>query len=295
MAHAELIFGTVQLGQPYGAANRTGMPSDDAARHLIHKAIDLGVTSFDTARAYGVAEERLGEALEGSRAKLAHVVTKLSPTNGETEQSILASRAALKRDQLETLMLHRAEQIEHPEIWSDLIHRKSAGEVKRLGASVQSPHELGRVLMKSDVAHVQLPCNILDWRWRVPEVQTAISYRDDVTYHVRSAFLQGLLAAGLEANWPEIEGVDPEHIVTGLEKLRLDFGRSSLADLCLAYLRAQDWIDGIVVGMENEDQLVANVQLFATEPLTHKQCTIAEDRLPRLPEQLLNPALWPKS
>ena len=29
------------------------------------------------------------------------------------------------------------------------------------------------------------------------------------------------------------------------------------ADLCLAYVRGQSWIDGVVVGMETEDQLEA--------------------------------------
>ncbi len=293
MAHAQLIFGTVQLGQPYGAANVTGMPDDEAATHLIHRALDLGVSSFDTARAYGLAEERLGAALESSAAKLAHVITKLSPVSNEAVANIQASLLALRSPTIETLLLHRADQMDNADIWDGLCARHNEGVVGRLGASVQIPQELIRALRNPNIEHIQMPGNILDWRWRSDEVRTALARRPDVIIHVRSAFLQGLLAAGLQAHWPEVDGVDPEQIVSALAHLTHEFGRQSAADLCLAYLRAQDWIDGIVVGMETEAQLVGNVGLFAKTPLSPGQCAIAEDMLPRLPEQFLNPALWP--
>ena len=66
------------------------------------------------------------------------------------------------------------------------------------------------------------------------------------------------------------------------------------ADLCLAYARGQDWIDGVVVGMETEAQLDANLRLFVRPPLTAQECEAMAQRLPRVPEQLLNPALWPR-
>jgi aryl-alcohol dehydrogenase-like predicted oxidoreductase len=66
-----------------------------------------------------------------------------------------------------------------------------------------------------------------------------------------------------------------------------------VADLCLAYLRAQDWIDGIVVGMENESQLEANWRLFARESLTADDCERIVRAAPIVPVALLDPAQWP--
>ncbi len=40
---------------------------DDAARAVVHAALDEGLTLFDTARGYGSSEERLGRLLEGRR------------------------------------------------------------------------------------------------------------------------------------------------------------------------------------------------------------------------------------
>lgn len=43
--------------------------ADADAERLIHAALDLGVTLFDTARSYGASEERLGRALRGRRGR----------------------------------------------------------------------------------------------------------------------------------------------------------------------------------------------------------------------------------
>ena len=69
--------------------------------------------------------------------------------------------------------------------------------------------------------------------------------------------------------------------------------RDNAADLCLAYARGQEWIDGVVVGLETEEQLEKNLGLFVKRPLTPQECLRVETCIPRLPIQLLNPARWP--
>src|SRR5512146_186573 len=72
----EFVLGSVQLGLEYGAANRTGKPAREGAVRLLRHAQASGVAAFDTARSYGEAEERLGEAFGGGMDR---IVTKLSP------------------------------------------------------------------------------------------------------------------------------------------------------------------------------------------------------------------------
>jgi aryl-alcohol dehydrogenase-like predicted oxidoreductase len=72
------------------------------------------------------------------------------------------------------------------------------------------------------------------------------------------------------------------------------FGRESAADLCLAHARAQDWADGVVIGMETEDQLHTNLGLFEFQPLSAESCRSIAQAMPRVPMELLNPALWPR-
>lgn len=56
-----LTLGTVQLGVPYGVANRSGQPDVEHANKILAAAWDGGITCFDTASIYGSAERLLGE------------------------------------------------------------------------------------------------------------------------------------------------------------------------------------------------------------------------------------------
>lgn len=303
---AELVLGAVQLGLPYGAANRTGQPSRPAALRLVHHAVDAGITSFDTARAYGDSEDRLGEALLAHRT--VRTITKLSPltelaadaprqtVRAAVDASIAQSLAALKRARLDCLLLHRAQHMTSHggAIWERLLEHLEDGTVLALGVSVQSPPEALAALACPDIQHIQLPFNILDRRWRHSGVIARIHARSHVTVHVRSVFLQGVLAADDPAVWPHVVGVDPIGLTRLIAALVDDFGRESAADLCVAYARGQDWVDGLVVGMETEGQLDANLQLFLRPPLAPRDCARIEAEIPELPIALLDPAQWPK-
>lgn len=298
------VLGTVQLGLPYGAANITGLPDAATAIALLRAAFDAGVRAFDTARAYGLAEDRLGTAL-GERDDV-EIVTKLDPLAhlspdaaprdavAAAQASLEASRTALRRDLLQVLLLHRAAHRTAwgGAIWDLLRDVQSRGIVARLGISAQSPEELTAALDDSAVAHVQLPFNMLDHRWREAGLPARLRARPDVTVHVRSIFLQGLLAAPATAHWPRVAGFAPETLRAQLEGTARRCGREAPADLALAFVRAQDWIDGVVIGLETQAQLKHDLALYARPPLASEACVMIE-RLQHVPEPLLDPSQWP--
>jgi len=302
----ELVLGTVQLGLAYGAANRTGKPARQAALKLVRRAAEAGVREFDTARAYGDSEDRVGEALAGRKAVRA--ITKLSPLSElgaaasrdevrrAVDESIARSLESLRRDRIDCLLLHRAQHMWAFDgaIWQRLIERLEDGSVLSLGVSVQSPVEALAALACPDVVHLQLPFNLLDWRWLARGFQSCLAARPGVTVHARSAFLQGILAADDPKVWPRIRGVNGSAMVRLIASLTRIFERESAADLCLAYARGQNWIDGVVVGLESEDQLDDNLRLFVKPPLGAGDCASLAARIPKLPVALLDPAQWPR-
>lgn len=301
---AELVFGSVQLGLPYGAANKTGMPSHENALSLVRRAANAGI-ALDTARAYGESESRIGEALTKKRTR---TITKLSPltelkadalredVRAAVDASIAQSLEALRREQLDCLLLHRAAHMTafNGAVWERLIEKLEDGTVLALGVSVQSPQEALAALECSDVQHIQLPFNLLDWRWRAYGVVARLASRPHVTVHARSVFLQGILAANDPDVWPKIAGINAPYILELLEDEAIRFDRKNVADLCVAFVRGQSWIDGLVIGMETEDQFDTNMRLFLRPPLATHDCVQLERRLPRMPERLLDPAQWPR-
>ena len=164
------------MGMSYGygpAADKTEMVD------LIHKAVDLGVTLFDTAQAYGpfTNEELVGEALAPFRKQVV-IATKFGIRNDSGRQ-IVDSRpekiketveGSLKRLKVETIDLlyqHRVDPNTPIEdvagAVKDLIQ---AGKVKHFGLSEPGMQTIRRAHAVQTVTAIQSEYSL--W-WRRPE------------------------------------------------------------------------------------------------------------------------------
>lgn len=303
--YSELTLGTAQIGMEYGIANHYGKPTAEAAINLIHKAIGYGLKSIDTARGYREAESRVGESLKGKYAEQVQVITKLDPLvwldknqppqviSAAVDSSIFRSCRELRLNHLPILLLHRWEhrRAYQGAVWERLLKLKAEKVIGMLGASVQTPEEAMEAAGDPEINQIQLAFNILDWRWRKAGVIQALMERKDLAVHVRSVFLQGILISEAPI-WPRIENLNVEKFVAEIDKLVQMLGRESRADLCIAYVRAQSWIDSLVMGMETIEQLEDNIRMFKNKPLTAEEARLVEESLSEAPVELLNPALW---
>ena len=71
--------------------------------------------------------------------------------------------------------------------------------------------------------------------------------------------------------------------------------RANIADLCLSYINALAWVDGIAIGMDNMSQLIENINCLNLSPLSADQVESIQNTRPKLGEATLNPALWRKA
>jgi spore coat polysaccharide biosynthesis protein SpsF len=304
--HSALTLGTVQLGVPYGIANRAGMPDDMEVDRLLREAVEAGITALDTARAYGQAESRIGRLLPAGLHDRIELVTKLDvldrllPTGADAmvvrstvDASVFASAHALRRQRIDTLLLHRWAH-RHGfggAAWERLLELKRDGVITRLGASVSDAAEAVAALADPDVGHLQCPVNLLDSRWRSAEFLAAVRARPDVVVHARSVLLQGMLTLPA-SQWVRVPGVDAGELCATLDRAVSALGRLDRVDLCMAYVRALPWVTSLVVGMESVEQLTRNLALMQRPPLHVDEVRRLSDSLPPLPESLLNPARW---
>src|SRR6056297_432337 len=80
MNKQKLCLGTAEFGLDYGVANKYGKPSLEKAFEMLDFAFERGIHFFDTAQAYGNAEEVLGEYLSGiTHLTGYHIISKLFP------------------------------------------------------------------------------------------------------------------------------------------------------------------------------------------------------------------------
>lgn len=303
---SELSMGTAQLGlDNYGVVDPRDRPERAVALGLVREAMDSGVHQFDCARAYGLSESVVGEAL--SFADTAHfkVVTKLDPladlpataspreVRSAVDASVLRSCRELRTSSLNTVMLHRWEHRHAWEgaAWNRLLELREEGVVKSLGASVYSPREARAALDDPELRSLQIPFNILDHRWRLSGVPSAAQDRADVIVYARSALLQGVLAAPVSA-WPALSTTRAAEWVDKLETVCKSTARASRLDLCLAYVRAQDWIDSTVLGLQTSQQMRQALGYFERPCLDEAQVHAADELLVGAPTDLLDPRAW---
>ena len=303
----KLVLGTAQLGLAYGIANQSGQPDQTTADTLIKTAIANGATFLDTARTYGDSEKIIGNALKSGWEGRAQVITKLTPltdcpagaapamVKAFVDASIFRSCAALRLQKLDVLMLHRATHLWEwsGAVWARLLEHRAKGRLKSLGVSVQSPIELEQALATTEVEFIQMPFNVLDWRWDalIPVIRATKQMRPLVV-HARSALLQGLLLSTTFEHWHKARVANPKPVLGWLNDQSRDACTVSVSDFCLSFVKSLDWVDGVVVGMETGNQLNENIQTFCGPDFPDQQIRKILGSRPRLEEQTLNPACW---
>lgn len=164
-------FGCQEVGGGYG-----DIEEDEFAR-AVHRALDLGVTLFDTAEAYGFgrSEEALGRALRGRRDE-AIISTKFGtgyqdrPTfrDGRTERvraSIDASLQRLQTDHVDIYTVHWPDRAtpfaETMGALDDLVHE---GKIRFVGVSNFTAEELAACTDVRRVDVVQYVHGLFDRR-----------------------------------------------------------------------------------------------------------------------------------
>lgn len=302
-----LVLGTAQLGMHYGIANINAQPDRAQSEALIKTAIGNGAAFLDTARAYGSSEAVIGDALAQGWQGRARIITKLSPdlecpadatgkmVEAAVDASVFRSCNDLRLRRIDVLLLHRAAHLKafDGRIWQRLIDLRTIGVIGTLGVSVQSPAELETALGNRDVGHIQLPCHLLDWRWdhHVEAIAAERALRP-LTVHVRSVLLQGLLVSPAASHWTKAHMAQSDVVRHWLRERALLYGRKGVADLCLAYMNALPWVDGLVVGTDSREQLFENMALMNRPPLDPWQVASIVKTRPFMSEQTLDPATW---
>ncbi len=147
-----------------------GEPADlDESIRTIHKAIELGVTFFDTAQIYGPFsnEELLGEAIKGKREKLVIASkfgfrfdgNKIIGVDGSPENARASVEGCLKRlgiDCIDLFYLHRVDtNVPIEETVGTMADLIDEGKIKHIGLSEAGPETLARAAATAPISALQ--------------------------------------------------------------------------------------------------------------------------------------------
>ncbi len=185
---ARLGLGTVQFGQAYGVSNSHGQVSRDTARAILARAAGAGIGLLDTAANYGEAET----VLASLDTRPFRIVTKTIGMAHGIDAVLERTRQSAELLNADTLLVHAAADLAHPELWPALLDLKAEGVFRRIGISIYVADNPTALAARFQPDVMQLPFSLLDQRLLADH--TLARLRDlGVEIHARSIFLQGLL------------------------------------------------------------------------------------------------------
>jgi len=266
---------------------------DQAAIDCVHAALDLGITTFDTADAYAGtrAEVVLGDALKGQRRESLEIFTKVYFPSGDGPNDRGLSRkhitesihGSLRRLGTDYVDLYQAHRFDHEtpleetiETFADLVH---AGKVLYIGVSEWSADQIRAGTALARELHVQLVSNQPQYSmlWRVIEDEVVPASREaGVSQIVWSPIAQGVLTGKYLPGAPLPEGSRAtddkggatfvknfldDDVLTAVQQLVPVAAEAgvSMAQLAVAWVLRNDNVASAIVGASRPSQLEDNV------------------------------------
>lgn len=288
---SEIGFGAWGIGGRTAAQTSYGDTDDATSLAALARALDRGITFFDTSAAYGNghSEQLIGRAVKSRRSQVV-IATKAGYDSWErppdfSPAAILAStERSLRRlgtDYLDLLQLHNpsAEILAAPEVRETIQRLIDGGKIRSWGVSGKGPREALEAVRSAAAPMVQANLNMMDLRAvdcglidEVARTDTGFIARTPLCF----GFLSGTIASDTRfpdgdhrSRWPRaqitnwIDGAT--ELLAALKAAPGAGGAQAALRFCLAFPAVSSTIPGIL-RPEEVDQNAAASTLGALPP-----------------------------
>ena len=223
------------LGKTNMKVNRVGFGgipiqriTQEETNKVINELIDKNVNFIDTARAYTISEEYIGNAIEGKREKFFIATKSMARDYESMKQDIEISLKNLKTDYIDLYQIHNLK----PEAYKALLEAKEEGKIKYIGITSHSLETIEKSIEDEKFSTIQFPYNIIE------------DQADEVFK---------------KANKKDI-GIIVMKPLAG--------GAIDDAKLAIKYILSKDYIDVVIPGMESIEQVRENVSVLQDTNIT---------------------------
>lgn len=304
---SNISLGTVQFGLNYGIANDKGKPETERSYAMLNCALENGVTSLDTARGYGTAEDVLGGFFKEHKPEpMPFITSKVqipNPTTASDKEieaamytSVETSLEKLGLNKLDCLLLHRGNGYLLAQC-GDIVPKTferlvKEGYTSMAGVSIYLPEEVDTMLKHDVYEAIQVPMSLFDQTLIHQGYMERMKNKNTVVF-VRSVFLQGLFFLD------PAKITDPllvEYAKPYIEKLHTFCQRSgmSIAEFAISFIRDVPGVTSLVLGADTPQQVLENISYVNAPALSSEMrqevCEAFKDvNLAKIMEVLVRP------
>ena len=255
----KIILGSAQMGLDYGINNIEGQIDSNQSFEILKFAYLNGIRSIDCAESYGNIHKILGMFKRDNPKYEFNIQTKLSSKSDLKLDSfgrVNKILSDLRTNKLQTLMFHSYSIYkESLDILNDYIKMKDEGLIDFIGVSVYLNSEIKSLINYNNIDLIQIPFNMLYSSKEKIELIKEAKYNDKII-QARSVFLQGLFFKDINDDNKIVRDLYYE-----LNELKLisKNNKISMYDMGLNYVLNHDFIDYVVIGIDNMNQLEKNI------------------------------------
>ena len=283
----KLGIGTLQFGQNYGVANKTGKLKSKEIITIKKLAEKNNIKIIDTAQVYGDSEKRLGE-LGFSKFNLVSKLPVINPPKDRFKWVLKSLKLSLKKLNIKKIYgmhIHNTKFLldkKGDQIYKGLLHAKEEGLIKKIGVSIYTVEELKKIISKYKIDLVLLPFNIFDQRLLKSNILKELKDRN-IEIHTRTSFLQGLLLMKKKDIPQKFSRY--KKFFDNWEKICRK-KKMTKYEVCLKYALSNNYIDKVIVGIDSAQQFKKLI-ISAGYIDVPKKSIDASNEI-----NLINPAKW---
>lgn len=284
----KIVLGTAQFGMEYGINNTVGQITEKEIFKILNYSYSKGIRFLDTAESYGNSEDIIGKFHKINSHKRFKIYSKgyFGSSNLINTEQVERNLSKLNIDKYEGYMIHNFNVLDYnKKLFNELEKIKKSGLIKNIGVSVYTNENVKEIIDSSFFDFVQLPFNLLDnSKKRKSIIEQAKSA--GIRVYARSLFLQGLFFMS-KSRLPK-KLLPLNKYLDQLKKICMD-NNLLIEDLSLNYALGKNYIDKVVFGVDNLDQLKRNIfQLEKPKTLQYENV----DNIDVIEKELLNPVNW---
>lgn len=292
-------LGTVEIGLAYGLGN-AGLPSEKDAITLLKSVVEMGITYIDTARGYGLAEERIGKSEIGKNdhiiigTKFGQFLKNEPDLHGaelekRIREDIDLSRKNLNKETLQLAQFHN--ELEDYTDFSEIIDiaekLKSEQKVQHVGIAVRGEAVALSAIETGFFETIQLANNIVDQRMTARVLEKA--QEKNIGIINRSVLLKGALTLA-RANLPETLALLQKNADTA-DEIAKSIG-INLPTLALRYVLSDTAVSIALIGTVKALRIQNAFDALTQGPLP-EEILVQIHQLAITDTTQIDPATWP--
>ncbi len=297
--HSDVTVSEVGFGMWTTSTGWWGEKTDDEAVHMLHEALDLGITFYDAADTYGNgrSEEQLAKAFAQRRGDVV-IATKFgydfythaSDRRGQMElpqdvspafirKALDESLRRLQTDYIDIYQLHNAkmEHVHDEAMWTTLEELKAAGKIRMygiaLGPAIGFLYEGVDAIKAHNVASLQVIWSLLEQFPGDAQIKTAYEAGSDTGFMIRVPHASGMLEGHYTEDTVFAENDHRRHrprswLINGIKKVEqlrfLERPDRTLGQAAIQWLLHEPRVMTVLPNIYDSTQL----REFATAPLS---------------------------